>query len=241
MSAPDRVTGVATARWEEEAAWRAFVEAPARHVSRSRLRDCLGDVADDATLDALAGHPRFQGRLTQRLAQRHGLALPGTLSAPPEEDALLLALPAEAGATLAHHCGVICHALDFVREIRAPRVVALKQRFGESAFAAALANRELAVAGTSCDDIDALEREVHRDGAACLAAWLAGQPAELAAWLRLGLANELPEASHDSAPEILRQGPAIVRCAAAIVAAAAEFRESEHERTANTSGQGHPA
>ncbi|MCE8016455.1 type III secretion protein [Halomonas sp. MCCC 1A17488] len=217
-------------------AWRAFVAAPARCVARPWLQDCLGDIAGDALLESLMRHPRFQRRLAQRLIDRHGLMPPETLPAPAEEDAWLLALPASAGADLAHYCGVICHAAAFVREIRAPRVVALKHRFGDAAFAAALANRGLAVAAAAADDIERLAREVERDGQACVSAWLSLQPPELAAWLRLGLASGLPGegALEEASPEVCRQGPRIVRCAAAIVDA--EIRESEHAPTADTPG-----
>ncbi|UYG04684.1 hypothetical protein OCT51_04755 [Halomonas sp. LR3S48] len=224
----------AAERESSASAWRSFVEAPARCVARPWLQDCLGGIAGDALLESLMLHPRFQRRLAQRLIDRHGLMPPESLPAPTEEDARLLALPARAGASLVHYCGVICHAAAFVREIRAPRVVALKQRFGDAAFAAALANRELAVAAAS-DDIEILAREVKRDGQACVSAWLSLQPPELAAWLRLGLASGLPEEVLEGAsPEVCRQGPGIVRCAAAIVDA--EIRESEHARTADTSG-----
>ncbi|NIC04764.1 type III secretion protein [Billgrantia bachuensis] len=222
--------------WEPSAsAWRSFVEAPARCIARPWLQDCLGGMADDTTLEALMRHPRFQRRLTQRLIERHGLTPPEALPVPTEEDARLLALPARAGGTLAHFCGVISHAAAFVREIRAPRVMALKQRFGDAAFAAALANRELAGATASDDDIEMLAQAVERDGQACVSAWLSQQPPELAAWLRLGLASGLPEEEvPDATAEVRRQGLRIVRCAAAIVDA--EIRESEHAPTADTSG-----
>ncbi|MDX5376845.1 MAG: hypothetical protein LPK08_04890 [Halomonas sp.] len=217
------------------APWRSFVEAPARGVAFSWLQDCLGEIADDATLEALAHHPRFQRRLAQRLVDRHGLTPPEALPAPTEEDARLLALPAWAGTTLNLYCGVICHATAFVREIRAPRVMALKQRFGDAAFAAALANRELAVTTASDDDIELLAQAVKRDGQACVLAWLSQQPPELATWLRLGVASGLPEEEvPDATAEVRRQGPRIVRCAAAIVDA--EIREPEHAPTADTSG-----
>lgn len=217
------------------AAWRSFVEEPVRCIARPWLHDCLGEIADDTTLEALVRQPRFQRRLAQRLIDRHGLMPPEALPVPTEEDARLLALPAQAGATLAHYCGVIWHATAFVREIRAPRVVALKQRFGDGGFAAALDNRELAVAAAHGEDIETLAREVRRDGQACVSAWLSLQSPELAAWLRLGLAGILPEqGAQDVSPEIRRQGPRIVRRAAAIVEA--EIRESGHARTADTSG-----
>ncbi|MFQ3786214.1 hypothetical protein [Halomonas sp. A29] len=224
----------AAERGPSAAAWRSFVEAPTRCVARPWLHACLGGIADDATLEVLARHPRFQSRLAQRLIDRHGLTPPEAMPVPTEEDARLLVLPAQAGVTLVHYCGVICHATAFVREIRAPRVVALKERFGAAAFAAALANRELSVAAASGDDIETLAREVRRDGQACVSAWLALQPPELAAWLRLGPTANLPEEAQDATPEVYQQGPRIVRCAAAIVGA--EIRESEHASTADTSG-----
>ncbi|MGR2737927.1 hypothetical protein ACUY1T_05705 [Billgrantia sp. Q4P2] len=221
-------------------AWRAFVEAPTHYIARSRLDDCLGGVADEATLEDFVGHPRFQRRLVHRLVDRHGLVPPEALPPPTQEDAPLLTLPPHAGATLVRYCGAICHAMAFVREIRAPRVVALQQRFGESAYAAAVANRELAVANASSDDIEALEREVRRDGEACVLAWLALLTSEWVAWLRLGLADGLPQAAApDAAPEVRRKGPGIVRRAAAIIAA--EIREAEHARTTDGTGQDHPA
>lgn len=197
--------------------WRAFVDAPARFVARRWLSDCLGNMANEATLTALSQHPRFQGRLTQRLVQRHALTPPEALPAPQADDLPVYLLPPDAGDSLAHYCGAICHATAFVREIRAPRVIELKARFGESAFAAALAHRELATTDIAHADDGALEHAIARDGAACLAAWVAQQPAELAAWLRLGLAGDaLPDAG-DIDPEIHLRGAAIIRRAAAAI------------------------
>ncbi|MCE8020377.1 hypothetical protein HOP51_09705 [Halomonas sp. MCCC 1A11036] len=221
-------------------AWRAFVEAPTHYIARPWLDDCLGGVADGATLEDVVGHPRFQRRLAHRLVERHGLVPPEALPTPAQEDAPWLTLPPHAGATLVRYCGAICHAMAFVREIRAPRVVALQQRFGESAYAAAVANRELAVASASSEDIETLEREVWRDGEACVLAWLALLTSEWVAWLRLGLADGLPQAAAaDAIPQARSKGPGIVRRAAAIIAA--EIKETEHARTAGGAGQGHSA
>lgn len=224
----------------QTATWRAFVEAPTRYVAAFWLGDSLGGVAEDAILEDLVERPRFQRRLVQRLIDRHGLVPPEALPAPVEQDAPLLTLPPHAGVALVQYCGVLCHAMAFVREIRAPRVVALKQRFGESAYAAAVANRGLAVTSASSDDTEALARQVQSDGEACVLAWLALQPAEWVAWLKLGVAGDLPPApAPDVDPEVSRQGPRIVRRAAAIIAA--EIRETEHARTTDGAGQGHSA
>lgn len=226
---PERAAGSSSRR-------PAFLDSPAHCIAPRWLRDCLGDIADDATMDALAGHPRFQRRLMQLLIRRHDLPPPGSLPAPGESDLTLLRLPSDAGDTLVHYCGMICHAMAFVREIRAPRVVALKERFGEAAFAAALASRELAISGATFADDDALAHAVHRDGSACFAAWLSSQPAELIAWLRLGLACDLETSDAGMTPEIHAQGVLITRRAAAIIADI-EPRESHHERATDTSEQ----
>ncbi|MFM9272147.1 hypothetical protein ACJ7V3_18110 [Halomonas elongata] len=195
------------------APWQAFVEVPTRCVALEWLCAELEDAADDATQMTLARHPRFQRRLGERLALRHGLTLPEALPVPDADDLALFRLSPEAGEALARYCGMICHARAFVHEIRAPRVVELKQRFGEAPYMAALSNRDLALHGPEHDDDEALEHAVERDGGACLTAWLARQPAELTAWLRLGvLGGALVDISPGEA--VREQGPAIVRRAA---------------------------
>ncbi|EPC00814.1 hypothetical protein L861_13570 [Litchfieldella anticariensis FP35 = DSM 16096] len=197
--------------------WQAFVAAPTRCIALRWLCDCLGDMADEATQQSLAGHPRFQQRLAQRLIQQHGLTPPDMLPVPDEDDLALFLLSPDVGDSLVQYCGMICHAMAFVREIRAPRVIELKERFGESAFVTALANRDLAIHEGPYTDDDALEHTVLRDGVACLAIWLAQQPAELSAWLRLGLARDPRLADADITPEVREHGATIVRRAAAAI------------------------
>ncbi|MFC3282198.1 hypothetical protein [Litchfieldella rifensis] len=197
--------------------WQAFVAVPTRCIALRWLCDCLGDVADEATQQSLACHPRFRQRLAQRLIQQHGLTSPDALPIPGEDDLPLFLLSPNAGDILVKYSGMICHAMAFVREIRAPRVIELKQRFGESSFVTALANRDLAIHQGPYTDDDALEYAVLRDGVACLAIWLAQQPAELAAWLRLGLASDPRLADADISPEVREHGVAIIRRAAAVI------------------------
>lgn len=197
--------------------WQAFVDAPTRCIALRWLCDCLGDVADGATQQSLARHPRFRQRLVQRLIQQHGLMSPDRLPIPVGDDQLLFLLPPDASDILVQYGGMICHAMAFVREIRAPRVIELKERFGESAFVTALANRDLALHQGPYTDDDALEYAVLRDGVACLAVWLEQKPTELSAWLRLGLASDPRLANAEIAPEVREHGAAIVRRAAAAI------------------------
>lgn len=214
--------------------WQDFIASPARCVSLHWVADSLEDTADEASLAVIARHPRFQQRLTERLVMRHHLTAPSALPTPAEEDLVIFQLAPDGGGDLARFCGMICHAITFVREIRAPRVVALKQRFGTTAFLTALANRALALPSSPHADADALDDgfadTVHQDGLVCIACWLAHQPDELRAWLRLGIAadprlDEL-ELPHQEA----EQRVAIVRRAAAALA-------TEHRR-ASAEGSG---
>ena len=188
--------------------WQDFIASPARSVALRWLCSMLDDVADEASQTALAQHPRFEQRLIERLVAQHNLTPPAALPVPAEEDIALFRLPPDAGGDLVRHCGMICHAPLFVREIRAPRVVALKERFGEAPFLAALANRDLAIVDTAnahVDD-DALAHAVQRDGLACFAVWLSRQPTELTNWLRLGIADD-PRLSQGTSQGTSREAP----------------------------------
>lgn len=202
--------------------WQDFIAAPVRCVAMNRIAEILDGVADDeATLTAVAYHPRFQQRLTERLMQRHGLTAPAALPPLAEEDQVILQLAPEHAGELVHYCGMICHATTFVREIRAPRVVALKQHFGTAAFLTALAHHQLALPypPQTVDDAltDTFANTLHQDGLACVASWLAQQSDEMGAWLRLGIAADPMIDSQEISPQIREQGVAIVRCAATAV------------------------
>lgn len=202
--------------------WQDFAAAPARCVALNWIAETLEHVTDDeATLAAVAYHPRFQQRLAERLVQRYGLTAPAAVPPLAEEDLVILQLAPEHAGELVHYCGMICHATTFVREIRAPRVVALKQRFGTSAFLTALSHHQLALpyAPQATDDAlhDDFANTLHQDGLACVSTWLAQQPDEIGAWLRLGIAADPMIGNQEVSPQIREQGMAIVRCAATAV------------------------
>lgn len=216
--------------------WQDFIASPAHCVSLHWIADSLEDTADETDLAVIARHPRFQQRLTERLVMRHHLTSPSALPVPAEEDFVIFQLAPDSGRDLARFCGMICHAITFVREIRAPRVVALKQRFGTTAFLTALANRALALSSSTHADADALDDgfadTVHQDGLVCVACWLAQQPSELRAWLRLGVAAD-PRLDELEIPhQEVEQRIAIVRRAAA--ALASEYRRISAEGSGET-------
>ncbi|MDQ7729752.1 hypothetical protein [Halomonas sp. SpR8] len=202
---------------EQFAPWQAFIEEPTQYVALKWLCAELESVADDTTQAALARHPRFQQRLGEQLARRHGLLPPEALPVPEVNDLVLFKLPPEAGEDLVRYCGMICHARAFVHEIRATRVVELKQRFGELPYRAALSNRDVALHRHKYADDDALEHAVKRDGSACLAAWMARQSAGVTDWLRLGVLGNPCRADAEPSEEVHEHGPDIVRRASAFM------------------------
>lgn len=183
----------------------------------------LDGIASDETLHRWCRQPRFQYRLVERLRRRHDL--PAQAELPPRDpiDQTLCLLDGESLTHCARAAGIIFHAGALVREIRAPRVAAVKQRFGAELYALALAKREHGQTEESeVRDLDAFEAEVERDGRRCLLAWADAQPAALRAWLQLGwygrLARDDAEAN-DGAMEIARLAAA-ERLAAETAAAA---------------------
>ncbi|MDH4571779.1 hypothetical protein [Salinicola acroporae] len=147
----------------------------------------LDGIASDETLHRWCRQPRFQHRLAERLRRRHDLPIQAEL--PPRDpiDQTLCLLDGEALTACTRAAGIIFHASALVREIRAPRVAAVRQRFGAELYALALAKREHGQTEESdLGDLDAFEARVERDGRSCLLAWADAQPAALRAWLRLG-------------------------------------------------------
>lgn len=185
---------------------------------------CLDGIASDATLRRWCSQPRFRQRLLARLQRRHQL-VPIAQQPPDAVGQALRQMDGDDFAACARAAGVIIHANVFVREIHAPRVAALKQRFGTELYSLALTHHAHAsIEARVEDDLDALEAVVEHDGRRCLARWWQAQPAELRAWLRLGWAEQF------EVPEIISVDSAaidIVRLAAAH----SLFRADAEERT----------
>ena len=168
------------------------IEPPVR-VALDHWVESLDGIASDAMLRLLCTQPRFRQRLLARLQRRHQLL---TIAEPLTDaaDQALCQLDSDDVTACARAAGVIMHAHAFVREIHAPRVAALKQRFGAKLYSLALTYRDHGSA-ESCaeDDLDALEAAVEHDGRRCLERWWQAQTMELRAWLRLGWAGQFEE------------------------------------------------
>ncbi|RZA25333.1 MAG: hypothetical protein EOP02_12410 [Proteobacteria bacterium] len=195
MSAEQRTLAAA----EHERRWQAFTARPLQNVHRARLQACFDNLdLPAATLDAMLAQP-----LLQPLE---------ALQPPQGEDVPIATLDTAQSKRLARRCGVVFWAEALVREIRAPAVRALRERFGDALLELALAEQALAcplAPGELAASLDELDTAVERDGQACVNAWLAEQPRALAAWYRLKIDD--PAAAAPITARIEQYGPAIVR------------------------------
>jgi len=209
MSAEQRTLAAA----EHERRWQAFTAQPLQSVHRARLQACFDNLdLPAATLAAMLAQPRLQERLTRMLEQRFALQPLEALQPPQGEDVPIATLDIAQSKRLARRCGVVFWAEALVREIRAPAVRALRERFGDALLELALAEQALAcplAPGELPASLDELDTAVERDGQACVNAWLAEQPRALAAWYRLKIDD--PAAAAPITARIEQYGPAIVR------------------------------
>jgi hypothetical protein len=190
-------------------AWQGLLEQPLNFVRPPIVRECLPEGVSDHQVAALRNTPRFEGRLLQLLAARFKLPALGQVQAPQEEDLPVLLLAPKTFQTLPRLCGAIWHSATLSREIRSDAVTQLRSALGNEVFATALAHRALAGAADLLRQPADLLQAIDRDGAACVAGWLAQLPADLRIWLRLRL--DLPP--FDGQP--VAAGAEIVRRAAA--------------------------
>lgn len=169
------------------------IEPPVR-VALDHWVDCLDGIAADAMLRRWCTQPRFRQRLLARLQRRHQLASIAEQPLTDAADQVLCQLDSDDFTACARAAGVIIHANAFVREIHAPRVAALKQRFGAELYSLALTHRDHASTEACAEDeLDTLEAAVEHDGRRCLEQWWQAQTVELRAWLRLGWAGQFEE------------------------------------------------
>ncbi|WP_106419123.1 hypothetical protein [Salinicola tamaricis] len=151
--------------------------------------DCLDAIADDDQLRPWLAQARFRQRLIARLRARH--RLPAAAELPPlaPADRRLSRLDATALATCARAAGVIVHADAFASAIEAPRVSALRARFGDALHRLALQQRNQPrpepQSAPSAGDLETLAAAVERDGWRCIGAWYHAQPRGWQAWLAL--------------------------------------------------------
>lgn len=171
--------------------WQALSAAPLAFVRPAVVERCL-EGCPIPWRDLLMTHPRFGQRVEAMLMDAHGLRPLTQLPAPDETTLKVLRLPPPRLAELGRLCGAIWHATTLAREVRGEVQRHLREHLGPGIYEQALALRDLAGAPDLLRDPDALLDAIVQDGAACLAQWLAQQPAPLRAWLALRL--ELPAA-----------------------------------------------
>jgi hypothetical protein len=194
-------------------------------VHGKHVAECFSEWGEHSIVASIQAEQRFQSRL-ERLFQDHfGLPSLSEVEQPREEDLAIALLEPEHFAALAVPCGVVVHGRSFIQEIRASALRALKMRFGEELFTLALTHPELAGTAPVLTDLEELEQAIQQDGEACIAAWLAAQPASLAAWLRLKAADE-PIYSRALSTDLLQRGPGIVRRVAPQVQTYAAMRKA---------------
>ncbi|AKT30646.1 type III secretion protein [Pseudomonas syringae pv. actinidiae] len=167
--------------------WQTLTERPLSFVAEHSLAECLTRDVDALQLAALRDTPRFNERFEQLLIGHFKLRPLAQLEPPAQQDLTVLLLADNDFSRLPRLCGAVWHAATLSREIRGEVVSEYRRLLGDDAFTLALAHRQLAGAANLLRTPDELIQVIDRDGAACVAAWLEAQPAQLRAWLLLRL------------------------------------------------------
>jgi hypothetical protein len=121
---------------------------------------------------------------------------------------LALASSSELAASV-RRFGAVYWGRAITGTIEAASVAVVKQTLGEDAYAAALANRDLAAGEHALPASHELDGAVTSAGLCCLAAWCAGQPAAIAQRIRLKLPASI-ELDGPVVPPFDQTGPLIV-------------------------------
>jgi hypothetical protein len=170
--------------------WSSLAAAPAKLVHPERIAACYDNVISSDVAAQLQASGRVQRQLALLLMEHFSLPeLPGPASLDPA-DIHLMASSADRISTLIPLAGAIFWAQFLAGEIRTSEVAEIKRRIGETAFQAALSNRDLAGNLPPPESLDALEVNLEADGYRCLASWHAALPSATGAWARLKHAND---------------------------------------------------
>ncbi|MEE4954621.1 type III secretion protein [Pseudomonas alliivorans] len=177
--------------------WQALTEQPMAFVRERCISECLVHDLASAELAQMRESPRFASRLEGLLNDHFGLQPLAQLPLPAEQDLPVMLLSERDFAHLPRLCGAVWHAATLTREIRGQVVAEYRQLLGEDTFAFALVHRHLAGAADLLRTPADLAQAIDRDGAACVSTWLAGQPANLRAWLQLRVDYPEPDQPGD--------------------------------------------
>src|SRR5262249_32199786 len=192
-----------------EAHWQTFRSQPAAGVHPRRIVHAFDGLVSDDVASKLADDGRFRHRLSALLTETYRLS-DDFGDDPPSAQSRRLALAASSDLMrLIRQFGAIYWARAIVGAIESSAVVALKQVLGDEAYAAALAQRDLAGPDSALPGREAPDPPVPSPGLSCLAAWCARQPPAIAQRIRLKLPDS---AEQDGAvvPPFDEWGPRIV-------------------------------
>jgi hypothetical protein len=190
-----------------------FIIDPGAWADPARAAPLIAPGLREETARHLLTSPRLARRASRWLADRLGPGDPATL----EPVDLWLARTAVATLeTVALHAGAVWHARRIRALLLGADIALLCDRLGSEARAVALRYAALAPDDGSASDLNrdaatdaaALADDIERDGARCLAAWIASLPDWAASRVRLKLPDRLePPVSPDrcaAAAQIVR-------------------------------------
>lgn len=192
---------------------------PAGYADPERLAALWPDRLDAGQWRRLLAAPRLAGRLSRHLLERLGLEGESCWDFAPRRRRLAL-LPAGELTRIARFAGCFLHARAIARVIARGAVQELRQRLGDDAYLFAVKRATfLAPPETAQGPVE--PAAIEHGGFACLGHWLAGEPAAVAARLRLKLPPpgipERPPAVPDAAlagqvlDKVLKEGDAAWR------------------------------
>ena len=192
-----------------ESQWRMFRAQPAAFAHAARVVRAFDGLIGEDVAAKFAAEERFHGRLSSLLTEIYALSDDdGGEEVHVSGQRLALASSGELAA-LVRRSGAVYWARAISGTIESAGVVALKQTLGDDAYAAALANRDLAAGERTLPAWKDLDGVVTSAGLRCLAAWCARQPVGLAQRIRLKLADSI-ELDGPVVPPFDQAGPAIV-------------------------------
>ena len=169
-------------------------------------------------LCAMLAMPRLRGAIVQVLARRFALAYPENDGVRAEADRAVMGLPVAQWEALPVACGIALWRHAIVNEIRQPQRQRLQTELGDDVFARAIDYVETLPALSRASMGDPSAAAVRRDGHACVAAWVAEQPAGWAGWLALKSSASGTGAAHALQATVQPEWADIVRPVAAALA-----------------------